>query len=100
MTGMWPFKRKKTKETLPPCPYCGSTQTAPRIVKSWRGERYVSYRCAACGRDFYDREPPEGMPGPDDGPTVEDEDALRAAEEEVRKQADEDGDHTYPSGGP
>jgi len=101
MTQMWPFKRKKARETsvAPPCPYCGSTQTAPKTVKAWRGERYASYRCAACGRDFYDREPPEGMPDPDDGPMIEDEDALQAAEEDVKRQADEGGDHTYPSGG-
>ena len=95
------FKRKKAKEPLPalPCPHCGSAQTAPRTVKGWRGERYVSYRCAACGRDFYAGEPPAGMPGPEEGPMIEDEDALRAAEEELRKRADEDGDHMFPAGG-
>jgi hypothetical protein len=39
------------------------------------------------------------MPDPEDGPMIEDGDALRAAEEELKRQADEDDDHTYPSGG-
>jgi DNA-directed RNA polymerase subunit RPC12/RpoP len=97
---MWLFKRKKAKElpTALPCPHCGSAQTAPKAVKGWRGERYVSYRCAACGRDFYGDEPPEGLPDPEEGPAIEDEDALRKAEEELKRRADEDGDHTFPSG--
>ena len=98
---MWPFKRKQGKElpAAPACPYCGSGQTVAKTVKTWRGERSVSYRCRACGRDFYADEPPGGLPGPDEGPMIEDEDALRAAEEELKKRTDEGDDHLFPSGG-
>lgn len=98
MGEMWPFKRKKVRDvsTPMPCPFCGSLETAPKAVKTWRGERSASYRCRACGRDFYADEPPEGMPGPDEGPMIDDEDALRAAEEELKKRTDEEDDHLFP----
>ncbi len=98
---MWPFKRRKTEPAAtpsPPCPYCGSHQTRPKEVKTWRGERSVSDQCRACGRDFYADEPPEGLPGPDEGPMIEDEDALREAEEELKRKTDEEDDHLFPSG--
>ena len=99
MGEVWPFKRKKTKDTpaVPPCPYCGSPDTVAKEVKTWRGERSVSYHCRACGRGFYADEPSGGMPGPDEGPMIEDEDALRAAEEELKKRTDEEDDHLFRS---
>jgi hypothetical protein len=36
------------------------------------------------------------MPGPDEGPMIEDEDALRAAEEELKKRTDEEDNRLFP----
>ncbi len=106
---VWPFTGKKISkgEGKPvPCPYCNSNETVPvsdyraekpDYIKTWRGQRYVTRRCLKCGEDFYVAEPPRG-PGevdlPDDR-TIEDEDELRRAEEERKRQADDEGDHTF-----
>ncbi len=103
---MWPFRRKK--EALPPspgivCPFCGSTGTRPLAlgsdgVKVWRGNRAIVYRCFDCRRDFY----ADGTPGDDEfedcseDDVVDDEAALREAEEELRKQVEENDDRRFP----
>lgn len=104
---MWFFRRKKIirepQRTSPPCSYCGSTNTRlivyhgtdhPDYVKIWRGQRSLTYRCFDCGQDFYGEEPQETITDEiiADGHVVDDEEALRAAEEAVKKQVEEDGD--------
>jgi transcription elongation factor Elf1 len=106
---MWIFKRKK-KDQQPQekgqrCPQCKSTQTRviaydlterPDYVRTWRGQRYLTCRCDSCGSDFY-VEQPQGEPVEvDPGDTiVEDADALREAEDELKRQADAEDDHTF-----
>src|ERR1035437_6308848 len=107
---MWPFKRKKINQKpqhpSPPCPHCGSTHTVlqayhgdeqPNPVRTWRGQRYWDYRCLDCGRTFYTEEPPEGLTDEalSDTGTIDDEDALRAAEDELKRQTDGEGDRRY-----
>jgi hypothetical protein len=54
----------------------------------------LTYRCIDCGQDFYGDESPEGITNEIMGEDrlIDDEEALRAAEEEIKKQVDEDGD--------
>jgi hypothetical protein len=105
---MWPFKRKTTVRKSPlavnqHCPYCESTNTArvaynsneqADYIKSWRGQRYVTCRCLACGRDFYADEPQGGIANQaqKDEAIVDDESELQAAEDELRRQIEEDDD--------
>jgi len=107
---MWPFRRKKSsqehQESAATCPHCGSTDTKVTTsggeshVKTWRGERYVTWRCLSCGQDFYTDEP-QGGAGQllEDDRTIDDEDALRAAEEDLKRHTDEEGDRRYNPGG-
>jgi hypothetical protein len=106
---MWPFRRKKKNDDPKhglPCSYCGSRNTAKKsyhgseesyYIKTWRGQRYVTCICLNCQRDFYAPEPSEGIPGatPAVDTPIEDEDELRAAEEELRRQIEEDNDRRY-----
>ena len=104
---MWIFRRKRTTpqpwHTNPPCSHCGSTNTRliryhgtdqPNYVKIWRGQRALTYRCLDCGMDFYVAEPPKGITEEimDDDNIVDDKEALRAAEEEIEKQIEEEDD--------
>ena len=107
---MWPFKRKKDNKkpqlTSPLSHHCGSTRTVlqafhgseqPDYVRTWRGQRYWDYRCLDCGRTFYTEEPPAGTADvtlPDKS-GVDDEEELRRAENELKQEADEEGDHRY-----
>ncbi len=106
---MWPFKRKKKdrnkQSSGPPCTHCGSTNTialshANNQIKAWRGERYVTCRCLDCGRDFYSDEvdAAEAQAEAEDR-MVDDEEALRAAEEELRRRTDGEDDRRYMPGG-
>jgi hypothetical protein len=66
-------------------------------IRTWRGQRYVAWRCSDCGRAFYSEEPQQGLLeilSPNEK-VIDDEEELQAAEEELRKQADEEGDHRY-----
>ncbi len=104
---MWVFRHKRTKqETVPPnpsCPFCASINTRlvlfhgtnrPDYVKVWRGQRSLTYRCLACGRDFYATEPPGGVneEAMAENQEIDDEEALRAAEEDLKRQTEEDDD--------
>ncbi len=98
---MWPFNRKKEIGQLGPvCSHCGSTRTVVARhsdrVKAWRGQRVLACKCSDCGEEFYTGDvqvvPEEAVTA--DG-LIEDEEELHAAEEELKRQADEDGDHTY-----
>jgi transcriptional regulator NrdR family protein len=109
---MWPFKRKKLIENklpVPACPHCGSKNIRvvssdkseqPDYIKVWRGQRYVKCRCLDCGRDFNTGElaPELAEKLLTDENMVSDEDELQAAEEALKKQADEEGDHRFKSG--
>ena len=107
---MCPFKRKqasKHTQHRPPCPCCKSNNTKivsssqvtgePDYIKTWRGKRYVTYRCSDCGRDFYIEEPIQNIEEilPSDEGIIEDVDELMAAEEGLKRQADEENDHRF-----
>ena len=107
---MWLFRRKRIKQesqsSSPSCAYCESTNTRlivyhgtdqPNYVKVWRGQRYLTYRCLDCGLDFYAKEPQGGVSDEilKDDHIIDDAEALRAAEEELKRQAEEDDDSGY-----
>jgi hypothetical protein len=107
---MWPFKRKKASQgpssAGPVCPHCRSVHTRfmpvfgsgqADYVKSWRGQRYVTCKCLDCGQPFYIREPLGGVPDNvlNNDDLIDNEDELRAAEDEIKRQIEEDGDHRY-----
>ena len=54
----------------------------------------MTYRCFDCGLDFYVEEPQEGIIDEviADGQVIDDKEALRAAEEEIERQVEEDDD--------
>ena len=104
---MWFLRRNKriqeSKACSLPCPSCGSTHTKlnvyhgtdqPNFVRVWKGQRVLTYRCIDCGQDFYGDEPPEGISDELMGEDrlIDDEEALRAAEEEIKRQVEEDDD--------
>jgi hypothetical protein len=108
---MWFFRRKKKspgdQSSSVACSCCGSTSTRlvthhgtdqPNYVKTWRGQRSLTYRCLNCGQDFYGPEPPEGFEERiiKDDQLIDDEEALRAAEEEIARQIREDNDRRCP----
>ena len=107
---MWPFRHKKTQRESqrsgPPCSHCGSTNTRlivyhgtdhPNYVRIWRGQRSLTYRCFDCGLDFYGEEPQGGIIDEvmAEGQVIDDEEALRAAEEEIERQVEEDDDRRF-----
>jgi hypothetical protein len=69
----------------------------PSYVKVWRGQRLLTYKCLDCGQNFYTQEPKRGIneENLEDGPIVDDEEALRAAEEELKRQTNENDDRRY-----
>ena len=106
---MWPFGKKNVGQHSRlglPCSHCGSTNTVvisyhgsdhPDYIKVWRGQRFVTCKCLDCGQNFYATEPKEGL-GEQfqaDDSIVYDENQLLEAEKELKRQANEDGDHTY-----
>lgn len=62
----------------------------------------MTCRCSDCGRDFYTEEPEQGLPEEAlaDDKMIDDEDELRAAEEELKRQLEEEGDRRYKINGP
>jgi hypothetical protein len=107
---MWPFKRRKSPEAPkyagPECVSCGSQNTKLKVnfgndradyIKTWRGNRYLTYHCNDCHTEF-------SIPEPDGGidvdkqigsELIDDEEALKAAEEELKRETDQDGDHRF-----
>jgi hypothetical protein len=107
---MWLFQRKRIKKesqnSKPTCSFCESRNTRliiyhgtnePSYVKVWRGQRLLTYKCLDCGQNFYANEPKGGISEKnlEDGPIIDDEDALRAAEEDLKRQTEEDDDRRY-----
>jgi len=106
---MWPFSRKrlekKSRHFGAPCPNCGSTNTrlilyhgtdSPDYVRIWRGQRSLTYRCSDCGLNFYGDQPEERIADEliqeAEDRAIDDEEALQAAEKEIKRQAEEDDD--------
>jgi transcription elongation factor Elf1 len=106
---MWLFRRKIKKESHNSslsCPFCNGSTTrliihhggdVPSYVKVWRWQRFLTYKCLDCGQNFYANEPKGGISEKnlEDGPIIDDEDALRAAEEDLKRQTEEDDDRRY-----
>ncbi len=69
----------------------------PDYVRTWRGQRALTYRCLDCGLDFYAEEPQEGITDEvmADDQVIDDEEALREAEEELERQIEEDERRRY-----
>lgn len=57
----------------------------------------MTYRCFDCGRDFYGEEPQGGITDEAlaDGQAIDDEEALREAEDELKRQVEEEDDRRY-----
>jgi hypothetical protein len=99
------FKRKKpTKDdnaTGPLCSNCQSTNTrvidsGSGTIKTWRGQRYLAFRCNECGYESYINANTKASNSSSFGNQDEiDEAELRAAEEELKKEIDKNGDHTF-----
>ncbi len=110
MPGLWPFKRKSNPGTGkalpgPACTFCRSTHTLiinvhgdsfDSPVRTWRGRRYLTCRCLDCGKDFYGDAPAgETAPPPDEQREVDNEAELKAAEDELRREIDENDDRRF-----
>jgi hypothetical protein len=69
----------------------------PDFVKTWRGKRYVTCRCLNCGQDFYVDEPEAGIPEKilTGNELINDEEALHAAEEELRREIEDNDDRRF-----
>jgi DNA-directed RNA polymerase subunit RPC12/RpoP len=108
--GIWPFKRQKAEKTKqnsgPECPSCRSKNTKikvnfgndqPDYVKTWRGSRYLTYHCFNCETDFSIAEPQGGLDieAQIGNQLIDDEEALKAAEEDLKRDVDEAGDHRF-----
>jgi DNA-directed RNA polymerase subunit RPC12/RpoP len=103
------FRRKqsteKRKNVEIRCPRCGSTNTGlvinhgtdqPDYVRVWRGHRVLTYRCFTCGQDFYqDEDAVNRDEALLNDRLIDDEEALRRAEEEIKREADESEDHRF-----
>ncbi|HEY94308.1 MAG TPA: hypothetical protein G4O15_05170 [Dehalococcoidia bacterium] len=106
---MWPFRKKKAStnnQLRPLCQYCGSMNTRvafsptseqPDYIRTWRGQRYVTCKCLDCEREFYIEEPTQDIEEIilSDDSFIADEDELLAAEEGLRRQADEEDDRRF-----
>jgi len=106
---MWPFKRKKNDinpgPAGPQCPHCKSRDT--RLVthhgggeaayaKVWRGQRYLTFRCSSCGQDFYAEDSGQIVEIElDNDDRIDDPQALQAAEDELKRQVDEEDDRMF-----
>ena len=107
---MWLFKRRKNqpKSARPgaACTFCRSTNTivvslhgsdVVNPVKTWRGQRYLTCRCLDCGQDFYAEAPPDGtqFETPEDERLIDNEEELKAAEEELKKEVEDEDDRMF-----
>ena len=69
----------------------------PDYIRVWRGQRYITCKCLDCGREFYIEESAQDIEESffSDESYVADEDELLAAEEELKRQTDEEGDRRF-----
>jgi len=96
---MWLIKKKKqNKSTILKCIYCGNhnSKLLNRTVV-WRGQRYIVCKCKSCNRSFYMDESGKDIIDllSTNDTLVENEELLNSAEEELKHQADIDGDHRF-----
>jgi hypothetical protein len=105
---VWPFKRNKKNKSDRneiACTFCGGSNTLvnayqggdnPNPVRTWRGRRYLTCRCLDCGLDFYTAEPSGGLPpGARTDEDLIDEEALQAAEDALKRQAEDENDRRF-----
>jgi hypothetical protein len=107
---MWLFKRKqKDQQPRQPgmaCISCRSVNTIvithhgrdqANYIRTWRGQRYLTCRCLDCGQDFYADVPineiEDRVTGNDR--IIDDEEALRQAEDDLKQKTDEENDHRF-----
>jgi hypothetical protein len=69
----------------------------PDHIRAWRGQRYATCRCSDCGQDFYVEEPMQSIEETflSIESVIDDEDKLLAAEEELKRQIDEEDDRRF-----
>jgi hypothetical protein len=103
---MWPFKGNKSSQYSNSsdlvCPHCKSSETKVVThhgggeaagVKVWRGQRYVPCRCLSCGQDFYAEDKDNIVEIElDNDDIIDDAAALQAAENELKRQVEENND--------
>ncbi len=107
---MWFFKRKKKDQSFRQpgiaCTSCLSMNTIvithhggdqANYIRVWRGQRYLTCRCQDCGQDFYADVPNDEIMEQviENNRMVDDEEALRAAENELKREIDEQNDHRF-----
>ena len=65
-------------------------------IKVWRGLRSALYRCSNCGSDFYGEERPDGLENVvmQNDTIIDDAQALADAEEELKREIEDDDDRT------
>jgi hypothetical protein len=85
------------------CTNCGSDHARvivyhgtdhPDYVRVWKGRRFLTCRCADCGQEFYIEEPRMGNNDPifSNDQMVDDEEALQAAEDDLKRQIWDEND--------
>jgi Zn ribbon nucleic-acid-binding protein len=107
MVKFFRIKRSKpdSKRSGPNCPRCESSNTMLVVypgtesngrIKVWRGQRSALYRCFNCGSDFYGDERPDGIEKVvmENDTIIDDAQALSDAEEELKREIEEDDDRT------
>jgi len=88
------------------CSACGSRHTRLKVnyghdqadyIKTWRGQRFLTYHCQDCGSDFSVAAAGDNLRVAEDldNREIDDEEALREAEEALKRATDENGDHRY-----
>ena len=105
------FFKRKAKDQQPrqsgiTCTSCRSMNTIvithhgsdqASYVRVWRGQRYLTCRCQDCGQDFYAVVPVDEVLEQviESDRLIDDEEALRAAEIELKREIDEEKDHRF-----
>ncbi len=103
---MWSFNRHNKPENqnnaISACPCCGSQEVVfdrhpgkKDVFRHQKEPDLPSYRCLKCGEKIYGNAPGYEIieyHGVDGEPLVDDEEALRAAEAELKRQVEEADD--------
>jgi len=66
-------------------------------IRTWRGQRYLTCQCLDCGQDFYADVPIAQIEAQliENDRIIDDEEALRQAENELKREIDEQNDHQF-----